>query len=76
MVEANTAGDHIVPHGQVQDEIFTGPFKFACSERPYSYYYYDRLNLTWEGLDNYYCYHKLGRGKYSEVFEGANLKNN
>jgi len=27
-------------------------------------------------MDNYYVYHKLGRGKYSEVFEGANLSNN
>lgn len=47
-----------------------------CSERPQSFYYYDRLNIEWADLDNYYCYHKLGRGKYSEVFEGANLKNN
>jgi casein kinase II subunit alpha len=34
------------------------------------------LHLKWEPVDNYYCLHKLGRGKYSEVYEGANLKNN
>jgi casein kinase II subunit alpha len=61
---------------KIQDEIFQGPFKFVCSERPESYSYYERLTLDWCQLDNYYCYHKLGRGKYSEVFEGANLHNN
>ena len=47
-----------------------------CSERPASFSYYDRLALDWAQLDNYFVYHKLGRGKYSEVFEGANLNNN
>ena len=60
----------------MKDEVFTGPFKFVCSERPESFSYYERLSLDWCELNNYYVYHKLGRGKYSEVFEGANLKNN
>ena len=76
MVEATEVGDNIVAPKKIVDEVFTGPFKFVNAERPYSYYYYDKLNLNWESLDNYYCYHKLGRGKYSEVYEGANLKNN
>ena len=61
---------------RIQDEVFQGPYKFVCSERPESFSYYERLNLDWCQLDNYYVYHKLGRGKYSEVFEGANLANN
>ena len=79
MVEADagtTVSNNIMQPKKIVDEQFEGPFKFANSERPFSYYYYDRLNLNWESLDNYYCYHKLGRGKYSEVYEGANLKNN
>ena len=60
----------------IKDRLFTGPYKFVCSERPQSYSYYDKLTLDWNSLDNYYCYHKLGRGKYSEVYEGCNLKNN
>ena len=80
MVEATSdkaiAKDDIIPPKKIVDEIFEGPYKFVNSERPFSYYYYDKLNLNWGGLDNYYCYHKLGRGKYSEVYEGANLKNN
>ena len=61
---------------KMQDDVFTGPYKYVCTERPDSFSYYDRLNLEWAGLDNYYCYHKLGRGKYSEVYEAANLANN
>ncbi len=61
---------------KIQDEVFTGPYKYVCTERPDSFSYYERLNLDWFSLDNYHVYHKLGRGKYSEVFEGANLQNN
>ena len=60
----------------LKDRLFTGPHKFVCSERPASYSYYDKLNLDWQAVDNYHCYHKLGRGKYSEVYEGCNLVNN
>jgi len=56
--------------------VFQGPYKFVCPERPDSFSYYDRLNLDWCALDNYFVYHKLGRGKYSEVFEGCNAANN
>ena len=27
-------------------------------------------------MKDYECYHKLGRGKYSEVYQGANVHNN
>ena len=27
-------------------------------------------------MEIYECYHKLGRGKYSEVYQGANIHNN
>lgn len=61
---------------KVVDPEFLGPHKFVCSDRPTSFSYYEKLNLDWTTLDNYYCYHKLGRGKYSEVFEGCNMANN
>ena len=32
---------------RIQDEVFEGPFKFVCSERPESFSYYERLNLDW-----------------------------
>ena len=80
MVQANPREEQKQPGSakpkKIQDEVFQGPFKFVCSERPASFSYYDRLALDWCQLDNYFVYHKLGRGKYSEVFEGANLNNN
>ena len=82
MVEANPVVEETKQRSgggkkqKIQDEVFQGPYKFVCSERPDSFSYYDRLNLEWASVDNYYIYHKLGRGKYSEVFAGANLQNN
>jgi len=34
------------------------------------------LNVTWGEQDDYEIVRKIGRGKYSEVFEGINVKNN
>ena len=32
--------------------------------------------INWGDIENYECFHKLGRGKYSEVFLGYCKKNN
>ncbi|KAJ3250950.1 Casein kinase II subunit alpha [Boothiomyces macroporosus] len=40
-----------------------------------SYWDYDELELTYGGQDNYEIIRKVGRGKYSEVFEGINVQN-
>jgi casein kinase II subunit alpha len=37
-----------------------------------SYWDYDNLEIVWNGQDNYEIVKKVGRGKYSEVFEGIN----
>ncbi|KAI8917990.1 kinase-like domain-containing protein [Entophlyctis helioformis] len=42
-------------------------------QMPRSYWDYDALELVWGGQDNYEIVRKLGRGKYSEVFEGVNI---
>lgn len=34
------------------------------------------MNIAWGDVKNYECYHKLGRGKYSEVFLGYCSPNN
>jgi casein kinase II subunit alpha len=41
-------------------------------EKPAEYANYDQLKLTWNSFDGYTVTKKLGRGKYSEVFEGYN----
>ncbi|TPX71899.1 hypothetical protein SpCBS45565_g00924 [Spizellomyces sp. 'palustris'] len=47
----------------------------ACTERPQDYWDYDNLLLQWNAQDNYEIVRKVGRGKYSEVFEGVNVAN-
>lgn len=51
-------------------------YKTVCVERPADYSYYQSLDINWGNQDNYQLIHKLGRGKYSEVFEACNTKNN
>ena len=33
------------------------------------------MKINWSPIDNYRVVHKIGRGKYSEVFEGVNTDN-
>jgi hypothetical protein len=42
---------------------------------PRSYWDYDSVNISWGVLENYEVVRKIGRGKYSEVFEGINVVN-
>ncbi|GLE05262.1 hypothetical protein PINS_up014262 [Pythium insidiosum] len=44
--------------------------------RPREYWDYENLVVTWGDQDNYEVARKIGRGKYSEVFEGYNVTNN
>ena len=45
----------------------------ACSSKPEEYSDYESFNIEWGVQDNYELVRKIGRGKYSEVFEGVIL---
>ncbi|KAJ3113674.1 Casein kinase II subunit alpha [Phlyctochytrium bullatum] len=45
-------------------------------EMPREYWDYDNLQIQWGGQENYEIVRKVGRGKYSEVFEGINVATN
>src|SRR6201996_4433886 len=45
------------------------------AQMPRSYWDYDSVNISWGVLENYEVVRKIGRGKYSEVFEGINVVN-
>lgn len=47
----------------------------VLSRLPKEYWDYDNLTITWGELDDYEIVKKVGRGKYSEVFEGVNPNN-
>ncbi|KAJ3348319.1 Casein kinase II subunit alpha [Entophlyctis luteolus] len=44
--------------------------------KPREYWDYDNLNIVWGNQENYEIIRKIGRGKYSEVFDGINVTNN
>ncbi|CAK9030667.1 Casein kinase II subunit alpha-1 (CK II) (Casein kinase alpha 1) (AtCKA1) [Durusdinium trenchii] len=43
--------------------------------RPKSFWDYESLVVTWAGQEDYEVVRKIGRGKYSEVFDGYNVRN-
>ena len=60
----------------VEKGEFTGPYKEVCAQRPSNYSYYSKHDIQWGDLSHYEIFHKLGRGKYSEVYQGCNTFNN
>jgi len=42
-------------------------------KRPREYWDYENLQITWGDQDDYELVRKIGRGKYSEVFDGYNV---
>eukprot|EP00850_Spirogloea_muscicola_P019970 SM000203S06146 [mRNA] locus=s203:76758:83557:+ [translate_table: standard] len=44
-------------------------------QRPKDYWDYEALTVQWGDQDDYEVVRKVGRGKYSEVFEGINIVN-
>ncbi|KAL3840466.1 hypothetical protein ACJIZ3_025057 [Penstemon smallii] len=44
--------------------------------RPREYWDYESFTLQWGDQDDYEVVRKVGKGKYSEVFEGTNVTNN
>ncbi|XP_049622642.1 casein kinase II subunit alpha-like [Suncus etruscus] len=50
-------------------------YKDVNLHKPREYWDYQRLAVEWGNQDDYQLVQKLGRGKYSEVFEGINITN-
>lgn len=50
-------------------------FADVNQHRPKEYWDYESFKVTFGDQDNYQIVRKVGRGKYSEVFEGVNVKN-
>ena len=44
--------------------------------RPSTYWDYDKFVINWGSVDKYEVVKKIGRGKYSEVFDGYNTETN
>ena len=46
------------------------------SHKPREYWDYEAHIVSWGEQDDYQLVRKLGRGKYSEVFEAINIRDN
>ncbi|OBA24338.1 kinase-like protein [Metschnikowia bicuspidata var. bicuspidata NRRL YB-4993] len=47
----------------------------ANKQKPQEYWDYEAHTIEWGSIRNYEIVSKIGRGKYSEVFEGVNVRN-
>lgn len=59
-----------------ENKEWCGEYGPVCNLRPKDYSYYDAMYVGWGDIENYEVYHKIGRGKYSEVFLGYCKANN
>ncbi len=57
------------------DNDWPSYYPAICDERPPDYSSYNKLKIKWGSMDDYEVVHKIGRGKYSEVYEGFCLTN-
>jgi len=51
-------------------------FAEVNQQKSKEYWDYENFNITWGSQDGYEVIKRVGRGKYSEVFEGVNTKDN
>lgn len=51
-------------------------YKDVNLTKPKSYYDYESYEPTWREQDDFQIIRKIGRGKYSEVFDGMDMKKN
>ena len=51
-------------------------YRDANVHRPSEYWDYENLQINWGDQEEYEVVRKIGRGKYSEVFQGVNIVNN
>eukprot|EP00904_Undaria_pinnatifida_P011305 jgi/Undpi1/7304/HiC_scaffold_22.g09777.m1 len=60
----------------VKAEPLSGVYADVNVHRPRDYWDYESLVVNWGDQEDYEVVRKIGRGKYSEVFEGMNVLNN
>jgi len=59
-----------------QNALWCGDYGPVCNKRPYDYSYCDKMSIDFGNIDHYEGVHKIGRGKFSEVYLGYNNMNN
>jgi casein kinase II subunit alpha len=60
----------MVEEQKFPEDILPRKYAYATAEHGAEYSEYNHPHLNWSNIDSYQVGKKLGRGKYSEVFEG------
>lgn len=60
----------------VQVKSYARLYTDVNSQLPKDYWDYENASFSWGNQDHYEIVRRLGRGKYSEVFEGVNINAN
>jgi casein kinase II subunit alpha len=63
-------------HGYMATPSISRVYADINTHKPREYWDYESHMVEWGNQDDYQVVRKLGRGKYSEVFEGVNMVNN
>ncbi|KAL0224075.1 hypothetical protein P9112_003465 [Eukaryota sp. TZLM1-RC] len=66
----------IPPHQRPEGISIARVYPEVCSERPQSYWDYEQMSIQWSPTDPYEIFSKIGRGKYSDVFQGFDTRTN
>jgi casein kinase II subunit alpha len=68
---ANKAGGVVGPAGATRGRARV--YVDACTHKPREYWDYESHVIEWSNQEDYQLVRKLGRGKYSEVFQAINI---
>jgi len=60
----------------IKEPIAPKYYANVCDKRPKDYSDYEHFKIPWGNQNCYEVVKKIGRGKYSEVFDGLNIVNN
>lgn len=71
-----THTDHYCPKYTTHRQSRRRYYADVNVHRPREYWDYEALTVNWGDQEEYEVIRKIGRGKYSEVFEGINVVNN
>ncbi len=69
----SSVGNMVIPK---RSQYLPKYYAKVCDERPKEYSDYENTKVVWGKPDDYELIKKIGRGKYSEVFDGIDTSNN
>ncbi|KAL0248688.1 hypothetical protein GEMRC1_003922 [Eukaryota sp. GEM-RC1] len=64
----------IPEHQRLEGVSIARVYPEVCTHRPREYWDYETMSIPWNSPDPYEIFTKIGRGKYSDVFQGFDTR--